>query len=92
MSQKRASQNVMESKYHSVTVRLEICVKMLIFKVDVQFVHLESKCSRVKLLQGKMSLWMFQVGLNVTVDETWVDVKAPELHSPYSKFGGSSSI
>jgi hypothetical protein len=21
-----------------------------------------------------MSLWMFQVGLNVTVDETWVDV------------------
>jgi hypothetical protein len=78
MSQKRAGQNVMESKYHSVTARLE------------QSVHLETKCSRVKLSQGKMSLWMFQVGLNVTVDETWADVKAPELHSPYSKFGGSS--
>ncbi len=28
-----------------------------------------SKCHR-----GKMSPWTFQVGLNVTVDETWVDV------------------
>jgi hypothetical protein len=28
-----------------------------------------SKCHR-----GKMSPWTFQVGLNVTVDKTWVDV------------------
>jgi hypothetical protein len=36
-----------------VTVRPEICVKMLIFKVDVQSDHLETKCSWVKVSQGK---------------------------------------
>ncbi len=36
----------------------EICVKMFIFKVDVQSDHLETKCSWVKVSQGK----------NVTVD------------------------
>jgi hypothetical protein len=36
----------------------EICVKIFIFKVDVQSVHLETKCSLVKLSQEK----------NVTMD------------------------
>jgi hypothetical protein len=74
MSQKRAGKNLIESKCHSVTVRPEICVKMFMFKVDVQSVHLETKCSWVKFSQGKMSLWMFKVGINVMVDEMWVDV------------------
>jgi hypothetical protein len=41
-----------------VTFRPEICVKMSIFKVDVQSDHLETKCPWVKVSQGK----------NVTVD------------------------
>ncbi len=41
-----------------MTFRPEICVKMFIFKVDVQSDHLETKCSWVKASQGK----------NVTVD------------------------
>jgi hypothetical protein len=45
-------------KCHTVTIRLEICVKMSIFKVDVQSDHLETKCLWVKVSQGK----------NVTVD------------------------
>ncbi len=40
-------------KCHTVTVRPEICVKMFIFKVDVQSDHLETKCSCVKVSQGK---------------------------------------
>ncbi len=58
MSQKRAGKNQIESKCHTVTVRPEIWVKMFIFKVDVQSILLETKCSQVKLSQGK----------NVTVD------------------------
>ncbi len=42
----------------TLTFRLEICVKMSIFKVDVQSDHLETKCPWVKVSQGK----------NVTVD------------------------
>ncbi len=53
MSQKKTGKNLIESKYHNVTVNPEICVKMFIFKVDIQSVHLETKCSRVKLSQGK---------------------------------------
>jgi hypothetical protein len=35
---------------------------------------------------GKVSQWMFQVGLNVRVDETWVDVTSRHhLHHDYSK-------
>jgi hypothetical protein len=64
----------MVCKRHTVTLRPEICVKMFIFKVDVQSDHLETKCSWVKVSQGKMSPWTFQMGLNVTVDEMWVDV------------------
>jgi hypothetical protein len=30
-----------------------------------------------------MSLWMFQVGLNVTVDETWVDVTSRHRYRAY---------
>ncbi len=30
--------------------------------------------SRLKCHRGIVSQWTFQVGLNVTVDETWVDV------------------
>jgi hypothetical protein len=30
--------------------------------------------NRLKCHRGIVSQWMFQVGLNVTVDETWVDV------------------
>ncbi len=41
-----------------MTFRPEICVKMFIFKVDVQSDHLETKCSWVKVSQEK----------NVTVD------------------------
>jgi hypothetical protein len=48
----------MVCKCHTVTFRPEICVKMFIFKVDVQSDHLETKCSWVKVSQGK----------NVTVD------------------------
>ncbi len=48
----------MVCKCHTVTFRPEICVKMSIFKVDVQSDHIETKCSRVKVSQGK----------NVTVD------------------------
>jgi hypothetical protein len=29
---------------------------------------------RLKCQRGIVSQWMFQVGVNVTVDETWVDV------------------
>jgi hypothetical protein len=42
----------MVCKCHTVTFRPEICVKMLIFKVDVQSDHLETKCSWVKVAQG----------------------------------------
>jgi hypothetical protein len=45
-------------KCHTVTIGPEICVKMFIFKVDVQSDHLETKCSWVKVSPGK----------NVTVD------------------------
>jgi hypothetical protein len=45
-------------KCHTVTNGPEICVKMFIFKVDVQSDHLETKCSWVKVSLGK----------NVTVD------------------------
>jgi hypothetical protein len=45
-------------KCHTVTFCSEICVKMFIFKVDVQSDHLETNCSWVKVSQGK----------NVTVD------------------------
>ncbi len=48
----------MVCKCHTVTFRPEICVKMFIFKVDVQSDHVETKCSWVKVSQGK----------NVTVD------------------------
>ncbi len=41
-----------------MTVSPEICVKVFIFKVDVQSDHLETKYSWVKVSQGK----------NVTVD------------------------
>ncbi len=30
--------------------------------------------NRLKCHRGRVSQWTFQVGLNVTVDETWVDV------------------
>jgi hypothetical protein len=30
--------------------------------------------NRLKCHRGIVSQWTFQVGLNVTVDETWVDV------------------
>jgi hypothetical protein len=30
--------------------------------------------NRVKCHRGIVSQWMFQLGINVTVDETWVDV------------------
>jgi hypothetical protein len=58
MSQKRAGKNQIKGKISHCAVRPEICVKMFIFKEDVQSVHLETKCTRVKLSQGK----------NVTVD------------------------
>jgi hypothetical protein len=48
----------MVCKCHTVTFRPEICVKMFIFKVDVQSDYLETKRSWVKVSQGK----------NVTVD------------------------
>ncbi len=48
----------MVCKCHTVTFHPEIYVKMSIFKVDVQSDHLETKCSWVKVFQGK----------NVTVD------------------------
>jgi hypothetical protein len=62
MSQQRAGKNRIESKCHTVTVRPEICVKMFIFKVDVQSVHLETKCSWVKLSQGKNVIVDFSSG------------------------------
>jgi hypothetical protein len=34
-----------------------------------------------------MSLWTFQVGLNVTVDETWVDVTSRHRYN-YTAKGG----
>jgi hypothetical protein len=40
MSQTKAGKKRFESKCHTLTVRPEICVKMFIFKVDVQSVHL----------------------------------------------------
>jgi hypothetical protein len=40
-------------KCHTVTIGPEICVKMFIFKVDVQSDHLETKCSWVKVSLGK---------------------------------------
>jgi hypothetical protein len=48
----------MVCKCHTVAFCPEICVKMSIFKVDIQSDHLETKCSWVKVSQGK----------NVTVD------------------------
>jgi hypothetical protein len=48
----------MVCKCHTVTFCPEICAKMFIFKVDVQSDYLETKCSWVKVSQGK----------NVTVD------------------------
>ncbi len=50
--------NLWMCKCHTVTVRPEICVKMFIFEVDVQSDHLRTKCSWVKVSQGK----------NVTLD------------------------
>jgi hypothetical protein len=50
--------NGVYSKCHTMTVCPETCVKMFIFKVDVQSDHLETKFSWVKVSQGK----------NVTVD------------------------
>jgi hypothetical protein len=74
MSQKRAGKNRIEYKCHTVTVRPEICVKMFIFKVDVQSVHLETKFSRVKVSQGENVTVDISSVLNITVDETWVEV------------------
>jgi hypothetical protein len=48
----------MVCKCHTETFRPEICVKMFIFKVAEQSDHLETKCSWIKVSQGK----------NVTVD------------------------
>ncbi len=48
----------MVCKCHTLTFRPEICVKMFVFKVDVQSDQLGTKCSWVKVSQGK----------NVTVD------------------------
>jgi hypothetical protein len=48
--------------------------KMSIFQVDIESVHLEIQCLQVKLSRGKMSPWTFQVGLNVTVEKTCMDV------------------
>ncbi len=53
MSQKRAGKNQTESKSHTVTVCPEICVKRFFFKVDIQSVFLQTKCSWVNLSQGK---------------------------------------
>jgi hypothetical protein len=46
-----------------------------------------------------MSPWMFQVGLNVTVDETWVDVRSRHrrdwgllVWSPFSPQGPQGGI
>jgi hypothetical protein len=35
--------------------------------------------NRLKCHRGIVSQWTFQVGLNVTVDETWVDVTSRHL-------------
>ncbi len=43
----------MVCKCHTVTFCPEICVKMSIFKVDIHSDHLETKCSWVKVSQGK---------------------------------------
>ncbi len=64
----------MVCKCPTVTFFPEICVQMFIFKVDVQSDHLETKCSWVKVSQGKNVTMDIQVGLNVTVDEMRVDV------------------
>jgi hypothetical protein len=39
----------------------------------------------LKCHMGKVSQWMFQVGLNVTVDETWVDVTSRHLLLSHKK-------
>jgi hypothetical protein len=43
--------------------------------------------NRLKCHRGIVSQWMFQVGLNVTVDETWVDVTSRHLllYLPYEE-------
>jgi hypothetical protein len=38
---------------------------------------------------GKVSQWTFQVGLNVTVDETWVDVTSRHLLVPVAVYVSS---
>jgi hypothetical protein len=38
--------------------------------------------NRLKCHRGIVSQWTFQVGLNVTVDPTWVDVTSRHLFSP----------
>jgi hypothetical protein len=35
--------------------------------------------NRIKCHRGIVSQWMFQVGLNVTVDEMWADVTSRHL-------------
>jgi hypothetical protein len=75
-------------------IRPEICVKMSIFKVDVQSDHLETKCPWVKVSQGK----------NVTVDVSsgskchsgrnvgGRNVKASRVAGGLSKNGNLSSL
>ncbi len=43
--------------------------------------------NRLKCHRGIVSQWTFQVGLNVTVDKTWVDVTSrhPSLRVQYSE-------
>ncbi len=43
--------------------------------------------NRLKCHRGIVSQWTFQVGLNVTVDETWVDVTSRHqlIHGEHSK-------
>jgi hypothetical protein len=36
--------------------------------------------NRLKCHRGIVSQWTFQLGLNVTVDETWVDVTSRHLN------------
>ncbi len=49
--------------------------------------------NRLKCHRGIVSQWTFQVGLNVTVDETWVDVTSRHRHgtsnTPEIPFVGS---
>jgi hypothetical protein len=35
--------------------------------------------NRLKCHRGIVSQWTFQLGLNVTVDETWVDITSRHL-------------